>query len=219
VEPETIESVRRKAPYAYRTPERAVTPEDYARMVERHPEVQKAVARLRWTGSWYTVFVAVDRRGRTEVDAEFKERLRSHLEPYRLVGHDIEIENPRYVALQVAIKICVKPEHTRHAVRRELERVFSNHRLPDGQQGLFHPDNFTFGQPVYLSRLYAAAAGVIGIESAQVTEFRRQDGDPGDTEALQEGRVDIGPREIARLENNPTFPERGLLKFVIKGGI
>lgn len=219
MEPETIESVRRRVPYAYRSPERAVTPKDYARMAEHHPEVQKAVARLRWTGSWYTVFVAVDRRGRTEVDAEFKERLRSHLEPYRMAGHDIEIENPRYVALKVTMEICVKPDHTRYAVHEELRKVFSNRQLPDGRLGLFHPDNFTFGQPVYLSRLYAAAAQVTGVESVLVVEFRRQDCARGDTAALKSGRVDIGTREIARLENNPTFPERGLFDLKIKGGI
>ena len=39
--------------------------------------------------------------------------------------------------------------------------------LPDGRRGLFHPDNFTFGQPVYLSRLYAAAHAVDGVDSVE----------------------------------------------------
>ncbi len=43
--------------------ERAVTEEDYTTVLKRHPEVQKAVAIFRWTGSWYTVFVTIDRLG------------------------------------------------------------------------------------------------------------------------------------------------------------
>src|SRR5690606_1653831 len=56
VEPENAEEIRRDAPEAFRIQERAVTPEDYAEVVERHPSVQRAAATFRWTGSWYTVF-------------------------------------------------------------------------------------------------------------------------------------------------------------------
>src|SRR5215210_6265409 len=50
-EPESIEEVRQSAPSAFRVQERAVTPEDYAEMAQRHPEVQRAAATIRWTGS------------------------------------------------------------------------------------------------------------------------------------------------------------------------
>ena len=59
-EPEPIADVRRFAPVAFRTQERAVTADDYARVAERQPEVQKAAASFRWTGSWRTVFVTAD---------------------------------------------------------------------------------------------------------------------------------------------------------------
>jgi hypothetical protein len=43
-----------------------VTEEDYARAAEKHPEVRKAVATFRWTGSWHTVFLAIDPEGQSE---------------------------------------------------------------------------------------------------------------------------------------------------------
>jgi hypothetical protein len=46
--------------------------------------------------------------------------------------------------------------------------------LPDGRRGVFHPDNFTFGQPVYLSQIYAAAQAIDGVASVDVTQFERQ---------------------------------------------
>ena len=61
--PEPLEHARLYAPQAFRRQERAVTEADYARMAERHPEVQRAAATRRWTGSWHTMFVTVDRRG------------------------------------------------------------------------------------------------------------------------------------------------------------
>ena len=57
---------RRRAamrPQAFRTQERAVTAADYAAAAERRPEVQRAAATFRWTGSWHTVFVTADRVG------------------------------------------------------------------------------------------------------------------------------------------------------------
>jgi predicted phage baseplate assembly protein len=46
-DPESLEDVRQRAPVAYRVQERAVTPDDYADVTERHPDVQRAAATLR----------------------------------------------------------------------------------------------------------------------------------------------------------------------------
>jgi hypothetical protein len=220
VEPERVEAVRRAAPFAFNRQERAVTPADYATMAERHSEVQKAVARLRWTGSWSTIFVTVDRKGHEDVDPDFEQTLLEFLEPYRMAGHDLEIDRPRYVSLYLSMHVCVKAGYARRDVKRELYQVFSNRRLADGRLGFFHPDNFTFGQPVYLSQLYAAAAEVAGVESVQITEFRRQDQSPAETAALDEWRIEfeMGEAEIVRLDNNPNYPERGLFDLSLEGG-
>src|SRR5262249_44863799 len=57
IDPETSDDVRAYAPYAFRRQERAVTAEDYADVCLRRPEVQRAAASFRWTGSWHTAFV------------------------------------------------------------------------------------------------------------------------------------------------------------------
>ncbi|MCP5111580.1 MAG: putative baseplate assembly protein, partial [bacterium] len=75
VEPESIEQVRQRAPYAFRVQQRAVTPKDYEEVSLRHPEVQRAAATFRWTGSWHTVFVTVDRFGGRPVDDGFETEL------------------------------------------------------------------------------------------------------------------------------------------------
>ena len=60
-----------------------------------------------------------------------------------------------------------------HRVQEALVQVFSNRRLPDGRLGAFHPDNFTFGQTIFLSPLYATAQAVDGVSSVEITAFRR----------------------------------------------
>lgn len=214
--PESIEQVRQNAPYAFRTQQRAVTPKDYAEVAERHAGVQRAAATMRWTGSWRTVFLTVDRLGGADVDAAFEEDMRAHLERYRMAGHDVEIDAPRYVSLEIEMTVCIKPGYFRGDVRRALLELFSRHTLAGGRRAVFHPDNFTFGQTVYLSPLYAAAQSVDGVDSVEITKFVRQGGE-GDA-ALQAGKLELNRLEIARLDNDPNFPERGVFRPTLKGG-
>src|SRR6185369_6714924 len=193
---------RQFAPQAFRVQERAVNEDDYAAVAERHPEVQKAAATFRWTGSWHTVFLTVDRRGGLPVDAAFESELRRFLDRYRMAGVDLEIDAPQLVALDVALRVCVAAGFLRGAVKAALlERL--------GGRGFFHPDAWTFGQPVYLSRLYAAALEVPGVETVEVVRFQRR-GRPS-RQAIDDGVLPMGRLEIARLDNDPNRQENGLL--------
>ncbi|MDV3353851.1 putative baseplate assembly protein [Leptothoe sp. LEGE 181152] len=214
--PESLEQVRQAAPYAFRVQERAVTLADYAAAAERHPEVQKAVATFRWTGSWRTVFVTMDRLGGRLVDAEFKTELREHLERFRMAGYDLEVDGPRFVSLEIEMLVCVHPNYFRSDVKAAVLQVLSNRRLPDGRLGLFHPDNFTFGQSVYLSPIYAAVQAVTGVASAHIKLFQRQ-GIPS-KEGLVTGVLEMDRLEIARLNNDPDFQEQGVLRLQMEAG-
>jgi hypothetical protein len=215
-DPESLEDVRQRAPVAYRVQERAVTPADYAEVTERFPDVQRAAATFRWTGSWHTVFLTVDRSGGAALSEQFETDIRNHVERYRMAGHDLEVDEPRFVALEIDMHVCVVADHFRSDVERALFDVLSNRDLPNGRRGLFHPDNFTFGQPVYLSAVYAAAHQVIGVESVEVRTFQRL-GVP-DSAALESGRLDMDRLEIPRLDNDRNFAERGQLTISLGGG-
>ena len=89
VEPESIEDVRQKISRAFLTQERGVTPDDYKEIAERHPQVSKANAVLRWTGSWYTVFLVMERVGGMPVDDAFKREIRQYMESFRMAGGDL----------------------------------------------------------------------------------------------------------------------------------
>ncbi|HOO54294.1 MAG TPA: putative baseplate assembly protein [Methanothrix sp.] len=216
-DPEPTYQVSLYAPQAFRRQERAVTEDDYAEVAERHSDVLKAVATLRWTGSWYTIFVSVDRKEGRKVDREFERDLRDFLERFRLAGHDIEIEGPRFVPLDIAFKVCVAPGYLKSNVKQTLLETFSNVDLPERRRGFFHPDNFTFGQPVYLSRLVATAMQVPGVLWVETLRFQRWGHDPrGEIDA---GMIEVDQLEIARLENDPSFPENGKIEFLMTGGM
>lgn len=216
IAPESIEATRVAAPEAFRTQERAVTPEDYATIARRHPDVQRAAATFRWNGHGHTVFVTVDRFGAAPVTAAFEAELIGFLEPYRMAGYDLEIDEPRYVPVEIAMLVCVKRDHFRPDVRRVVLDTLSERRLPDGRSGLFHPDRLTFDQDIWLSPIIAAVQAIDGVESVTVTVFGRQ-GDP-DPAPLASGILPIGRLEIAQLANDPDYPERGKLTLTMGGG-
>jgi hypothetical protein len=215
--PESMEEVRQYAPQAFRVQERAVTEADWAEVAERDPEVQKAAARFRWTGSWTTVFLTIDRPGGADVDAKFSARLRARLERYRIAVYDLEVRGPRFVPLDLALFVCALPGYFTSEVKKSLLAVFGNRDLPDGRRGFFHPDNFTFGQPLFLSQIYRVAMDQPGVASVEVRRFQRWGEEPNDE--MDAGFLRPAALEIVRLDNDRNFPENGRIDVEVRGDL
>ncbi|MEU3920812.1 putative baseplate assembly protein [Streptomyces sp. NPDC029004] len=219
-EPEPIEQVRQLAPLDLkRTRLRAVTAEDYAALASQLPGVQRAAAEIRWTGSVQEAHVAVDALGHGDASPELLDSVAYALESYRRIGHDLVVGPARSVPLDIALAVCAAPGHQHGQILAELYRLLGNRPLTGGRLGFFHPDALTFGEPVRLSRLVAAAAAVQGVESVRVTRLRRLfHEDPLDDTALEAGVLRLGPLEIARCDNDPDRPELGRLSIELGGG-
>jgi hypothetical protein len=216
--PESVDSVRIRAPYAFRTQERAVTLDDYARVTMQCPTVSvlRAAATYRVTRSWRTVLVIVELRDGKLLDGAGRQKLIDWLDIYRMAGVDVDFENARFVALELEMHVCVDPAYRRAEVQLALLARFSDRQLPDGSLGVFYPDNFTLGDPVYLGPLYAAAQSIPGVLSVDVTTFQRADKPGGD--GITKGYLKPGRTEAFTLRNNPDFPERGTFKLTVDGG-
>ena len=216
---EPISEVKLFAPHAFRKDlQRAVIADDYAAIVLREfkNKVQNAIAKLRWNGSWYEVWVAVDPFGREEADQALLDAITRRLHRYRRMGHDLVVKSAQRVPLDIELAICVRPNYLRGHIKAELLKIFSNKRLSDGKPGFFHPDNLTFGDDIYLSKIVAAAQSVQGIESVTVSKMQRF-GEPENNE-IELGLLPLSPFEIARLDNDPSFPENGKLTLDMRGG-
>ncbi|MGC2108260.1 MAG: hypothetical protein WA655_02005 [Candidatus Korobacteraceae bacterium] len=187
--------------------------------------LQGAKASLRWTGSWYEALVAIDPAGAESVESDVLTEIADYLEPFRRMGHDLDVRPADYVPLDLALRICVLPDYQQAHVESALLDVFSNRVLPDGTLGFFHPDNLTFGQGIYTSRIIATAQAVTGVQEAQLLRLERYEiGEPaiGVEDVSDElpvgGVLPLGPFEIARLDNDPNAPENGRLTLDLRGG-
>jgi hypothetical protein len=179
-------------------------------------QVENAVATLRWTGSWYTVFVTAEPKTGGNLTATLRRELKHNINRYRLAGQDIELESPQYVSLKIELTVCVDPDYFQADVARSISQVLGSRRLPDGRKGLFCRENFTFGQTVYLSPVYAAARSVAGVTSVVATVFQPQG--PPTAIYLRASEIPLGPFQIARLDNDRSLPDHGQLTLVMQGG-
>ena len=214
-EPESIAAVRVAAPQAYRVQERAVTAADYATAARGFPGVANAVAVARWTGSWQTIVISVDRPGGAPVDAPFRAGLLAHLERYRLAGFDVAVRAAVAAPLDVALSVCAAPGRLRSVVARQVREALS----PFGAGGVpafFHPDRFTFDTPLYLSALIGAVMAVPGVQSVVPTVFQRFGRAPQSEITL--GVIRPSGTEVLQLADDPDFPERGRLRIEMGGG-
>jgi predicted phage baseplate assembly protein len=219
VDPEPMSEAKLFAPMAFRGVERAVTAEDYALLAQRSApaKIQRAVsAPLRWTGSWYEVAVAIDPFGSEVLDQNLREEVEGYLYRYRRIGHDLRVRAANYIPLEVMISVCVLPHYLRAHIEAELLDLFSNRTLSAGKLGFFHPNNLSFGEGIHLSKLVALAQSVTGVESVRVTTLQRLFEDAN--QEIENGILPLGPLEVARLDNDRSFPERGKLFLDVRGG-
>ena len=245
---EPIEDVKLFAPYAFRDQlERAITAADYGSIAEDNArrlslrssletsaseicgtpfaKLQNAKATLRWTGSWYTMLVALDPAGTEDADQELLDEITAYLAPFRRIGYDLLVAPAEYVPLTVSLRVCVLPNYLRGHVESAVLDALSNRVLPDGGLGFFHPDNLSFGDGIYASRLIAAVQAIPGVQNVKLTELERFEisepsADPTtSTEEVPSTSVlSLGPLQIARLDNDPNYPENGVLTLDIRGG-
>jgi hypothetical protein len=214
---ESAEHIRRMAPQAFRTVQfRAVRPEDYEAAAESFPWVEKAGTSFRWTGSWLTVFTAVDPKGTERIALGEHLQLIELLNRRRLAGYESYAPLPRYVAIDLRVIVCVEREWLPGDVERGvLDRLGSAQR-PDGSTGFFFADRFTFGTPLYRSRLEAAIQSVPGVKGVLAITYRRR-GSLAVFIDLPEA-LPLGTGEILRVDNDPSWPERGTIRVLPEGG-
>ena len=158
-DPEPADAVRRDAPEAFLVQERAVTAADYARVTERNragaargrdvPLDRLVAHRLRHRRP---------RRRRCAVDADVRDRAARATSSGS--GWPATTSRSTGRASCRSRSSCTSAssrDYFRAHVQAAVLDVLSSRVRADGTLGFFHPDRFTFGQPVYLSAIVAAA--------------------------------------------------------------
>jgi predicted phage baseplate assembly protein len=215
-DPETLDRVRRRAPETFRAIQyRAVLPKDYQTAAQTLPWVQRAGTVFRWTGSWLTVFTTADPLNSERITVPQRIELIDLLNRYRMAGYESYVPEAQYVSLDVVIEVCARPE----AFRGDAEAAVLARLNPAGggaDAGFFAPDNFTFGQALERSRLEAAVQNAPGLAGVTCVSYRVRGRASG--LAAMPDFVPVAVNQIIRCDNDPSFPEHGSLKVIVRGG-
>jgi hypothetical protein len=179
-DPETLAEARMLAPFASADLRRCVTADDYVSMTEAFPDVLAAVASRDWNPTGSVVSIAVRRTMDRAWDEAFAARLRSWLDPLRMIGDRLELSGPRYVRPDVAMELSLAsgraPTEVAAAVRDRLAGL-----------------QFGFGERVDPARLAAAVREVPGVAAVQILRLSRD----GSAAAAS---IEAAPDEIVRLD-------------------
>jgi len=223
----TTEIIRR-VPEAYRQRQlRAVTLDDYVARAEHIEGVSRAAAKYAWTGSWRTVRVTIDPVGTTEISYRLLKEVESHLNAVRLIGEDLEIRPPVFVPLEIQVKLCATPDVWPEDIQFVLEQEFSDGWTPDGRMGFFHPDLWTFSQPLYASQIIGRAMQVKGVEHVVAQKKNVMSTEPPISVSIKRWNTPCAPvesltlvndNEIILVQNDPDHMEKGVITFEVKGG-
>ena len=215
VDPESPQHIQQVAPFSFQSQMRCVTADDYTTMAGSLPGVQQAKGTIRWTGSWYSAFVSVEPIATWT--ASLQRSIKTDLDMLRMLGVDLVVEQAKMVGLKVGLLVCVSPSYFRGDVYADLWRALVTGDPCTGAPGLLSAENFTFGATVYASPIIAAAQGVPGVVSVQLTAFARQDSPPppGTPPPCY---ITPGPLEIPCCNNDPDHLDRGQLSLTLDGG-
>jgi hypothetical protein len=215
VDPETPLHIQQYAPFSFLTQLRCVTAADYTAMAETLPGVEQALGTLRWTGSWYTAFVSVEPDGTWS--STLKKSIKKSLNAMRMMGTDLKVEQANMVGLAISLTVCVAANYFQGDVYAALWQVLVTGDPCTGAPGLLSSENFQFGQTVYASPIIAAAQGVAGVVSVQMTTFARQESLPP-AGTVPPPFLVMGPLEIPCCENDPNNLDLGFLTLTLDGG-
>ena len=220
---ESMAAAKLAVPGAYLVGQpRALSAADYAALAQQVQGVARAAARLCWTGYRLLADVAVQPSAGEDPQRELLEDVHAALWPARRIGHDLRVGPPRYRALIIGAQVTITADARRADVAAELTQRLSSGWLPDGSTGLFNPQRLGFGAPVYASAIISAAQAAPGV-IAVVLERLCFVGDPearpsAPAPAAVPDQLEIGPMEIARLDNDPDAPQHGWATITLAGG-
>jgi hypothetical protein len=134
-----------------------------------------------------------------------------------------------YVPLDIRLTLCIEAAYWPEDLRAVLEQEFSDRWTRDGRRGFFHPDAWTFGQPLHASQLIGRALAVTGVGRVLRLSMRRWnpgsggglsqiDIDPSDLPESRLEKLEVSPFEIIVVANDPDQLETGRITFEITGG-
>ncbi len=243
VHPHAMEQAKRAGPQEIHTQKRMVTTDDYAVRLREHPLVLHAHAWREWSGSWFTVRLAVIAWGNNELDDgvtfphDLKKEIVNFHEGVGLATPNLDVTPPpsvrmivrpyidafrmagQEVVLQdpvyVGIYISISVRVSPNFFLSEMRYAITQ-KLGHGPEGFFEPGQLGFGEDLYASDVIEALMSLDGIEHVCLNRFKRIGSQFPDRKGA--GFISLDGLEVAVCNNEADQPEMGYYRLKLHGG-
>jgi len=242
--PYAMEQARRAGPREIHTQKRMVTTKDYAVRLREHPLVLHAHAWSEWTGSWFTMRLAVigwDNNNLDDVDLNYPKDLKDEVINFHqgvgVTAPDLDVEilptirmilKPYIDVFRMAGQevIMQDPEYVGIYISLSI-KVGPNHFqseirhaitqvLGHGPSGFFEPGRLGFGEDLYASDVIEALMKLDGIEHVCLNRFKRIGSQYRD--CAEAGFISLDGLEVAVCNNDAGDPSQGYYILKLHGG-
>lgn len=243
INPHAMEQAKRAGPQDIHTQKRMVTTDDYAVRLREHPLVVNAHAWSEWSGSWFTVCLAVIAWGNRELDDKatypddlkqeiinFHKRvglsppslnitplptIRMILRPYIDAFRMASQEIVLQDPVYIGIYISISVKVGPNHFQSEIRHAIAQ-ALGHGPGGFFMPGKHGFGEDLYASDVIEALMKLDGIEHVCLNRFKRIGSQYPDRSEV--GFILLDGLEVAVCNNDAGEPEMGYYQLKLHGG-
>lgn len=242
--PHAMDQAKRAGPREIHTQKRMVTTDDYAVRLHEHPLVLQSHAWREWSGSWFTIRLAVIAWENLELDDDnatyphdLKEEIVNFNESVGLPVPNLDVTPPptvrmvvrpyidafrmagQEVVLQdpvyVGIYMSISVRVASNFYQSEMRNAIAQ-VLGHSPEGFFEPGRLGFGEDLYASDVIEALMAMDGIEHVCLNRFKRIGSQfPDRTEA---GFILLDDLEVAVCNNEAGEPEMGYYLLKLHGG-
>lgn len=241
-----MEQAKRAGPREIHTQKRMVTTEDYALRLREHPLIANAHAWTQWSGSWYTLQLAVIANTDQELDTEsssgvynddMKLKITSFHERTGISLPDLNTTPPPSLRMVIrplvdAFRMANQEVVLRDPVFVGIYMAISIQVGPNsfqseiryaiaqvlgrGPGGLFEPGKYGFGEDIYASDIIEALMTLDGIENVCLNSLKRIGSQYLDR--VHTGFIPLDGLEVAICNNRPDAAKEGFYRLKLHGG-
>ena len=204
-DPDSPALIRTTAPASVRTFSRAVSAPDYAALALGFPGISKATAT--WvvndpvTGKVVThpyVQLTVATVDETPIQGTLlASNLRRFLDNHRDPNVLLRFQDFSPVYIELIAEVEIDNHFPQNGTLAKVQAALNPGENPDGTFGYFAFQNLQFGQPIFLSAVYAVIQNVPGVTDATITSLRRVGPGLADSPGTPPHDIIVGPTEIA----------------------
>ena len=242
--PNDMDKAKRAGSWEIHTQKRMVTPGDFSVCMKKHPLVVNAHAWSEWSGSWFTMHLALISWENKNLDdndltypMDMKDKIINFHQGVDIPVPDLDgsvqpsirmILRPYIYAFRMAGQEVIMQDPEYVGIYMSLSvQIGPNHFqseirhaiaqvLGHGPGGFFEPGRIGFGEDLYASDVIQALMSLDGVENVCLNRFKRLGGQYPDR--AEAGFIPLDGLEVALCNNDTNEPSNGYYRIELHGG-